>query len=255
MALPLIVDSIDAVPEAVRDQYKEVDGKYRLDLDGYEDPSALKSALQKEREAAKNAARQAKAWESLGKSPDEIQELLAAQEKANEERLNKAGEWDKLKQQMNEQFTKEKQQLLDSLTAKGRAIEKHLIDAQATAAIAELKGVPALLLPHVKASVRVVEEDGEYSVRVVDASGNPRVNAQGDYLSIKDLVSEMRQSDIFGRAFEATGTTGGSSSQVKGPTGADKPKKAADMSSAEKAKFIGEHGLNAWKQKLLSESN
>lgn len=154
---------------------------------------------------------------------------------------------------MNEQFSKEKQQLLDSLTAKERAIEKHLVDAQATAAIAELKGVPALLLPHVKSSVRVIEEGGEYSVRVVDANGNPRVNAQGDYLSIKDLVSEMRQSDIFGRAFEATGTTGSGTPSSKG-AGSDKAKKAAEMTSAEKAKFIGENGLDAWRKKLNAET-
>lgn len=254
MPIPLIVDSIDAVPETLRDQYKEVDGKFRLDLDGYEDPSNLKSALQKEREAAKQAAKQVKAWESLGKSPEEIQELLQAQQQAEEDKLNKAGEWDKLKAQMNEQFSKEKQQLLDSLTAKERAIEKHLVDAQATAAIAELKGVPALLLPHVKASVRVVEEGGEYSVRVVDPSGNPRVNAQGEYLSIKDLVSEMRQSDIFGRAFEATGTTGSGTPSNKGG-GSDKAKKAAEMTSAEKAKFIGDNGLDAWRKKLTAETS
>src|SRR5690554_4932413 len=157
MPLPLTVDSIDDVPEAIRDQYKEVDGVFRLDLEGYEDPANLKSALQKEREAAKNAAKQVKAWESIGKTPEEIQELLEAQQKKQEEDLNKAGEWDKLKAQMNDQFAKEKEKLQSALTAKERAIEKHLIDAQATAAIAELKGVPALLLPHVKASVKVIE--------------------------------------------------------------------------------------------------
>ena len=253
MPLPLTVDSIDDVPEAIRDQYKEVDGVFRLDLEGYEDPANLKSALQKEREAAKNAAKQVKAWESIGKTPEEIQELLEAQQKKQEEDLNKAGEWDKLKAQMNDQFAKEKEKLQSALTAKERAIEKHLIDAQATAAIAELKGVPALLLPHVKASVKVIEEDGEYSVRVVGPDGNPRVNAQGDYLSIKDLVSEMRQSDIFGRAFEASGTSGSGTSSAKG-SGADKVKKVSEMSSAEKAKFIGENGLEAWNKKLCEES-
>lgn len=253
MALPFIVDTLDSIPESVRDQYKESDGKFRLDLDGYEDPSSLKSALQKEREAAKQAARQVKAWESIGKSPEEIQELLQAQNKKQEDDLNKAGEWEKLKAQMNDQFGKEKQKLLESLTAKERAIERHLVDAQATAAIAELKGIPALLLPHVKASVKVIEEDGEYSVRVVDASGNPRVNGQGDYLSIKDLVGEMRQSEIFGRAFEATGMTGSGSGQSKS-TGGIKDKKLSEMTKADKAKFIGENGLAAWQAKLNNES-
>jgi hypothetical protein len=54
----------------------------------------------------------------------------------------------------------------------------------------------------------VIEEDGDFKVQVVDASGNPRVNGKGEFLSIADLVGEMRQSEVFGRAFEPTGTTG-----------------------------------------------
>ena len=83
-----------------------------------------------------------------------------------------------------------------------------MIDADATAAIAAAKGVPALLLPHVRSAVRVIEEGGDFKVQVVDAAGNPRVNGKGEFLSIADLVGEMRQSDVFGRAFEPTGTTG-----------------------------------------------
>ena len=55
MALPLIVDSLDAIDESQRALYIETDGKFRLDIDGYEDPKGLKSALQSERDAAKTA--------------------------------------------------------------------------------------------------------------------------------------------------------------------------------------------------------
>lgn len=209
MALQLVVDDLETVPEPLRANYKEADGKYRLDLEGYEDPAGLKSALEKERKAAREASKQVTAWQSLGKTPEEIQTLLEAQRKADEASAEKNGEWDKLKAQMLEQHTRERETLEAKAKAKDAAIERHLIDAQATAAIAEAKGVPALLLPHVKASVRVVEEDGEYAVRVVDGKGNPRVNGKGDYLSIADLVGEMRQSDVFGRAFDADGRTGG----------------------------------------------
>ena len=87
MALQLTVDSIESVPENARDLYKEVDGKFRLDLDGYEDPVGLKSALQKEREAAKSAAKRASAWESFGKTPEEIQEVLANQRDLEDQKL------------------------------------------------------------------------------------------------------------------------------------------------------------------------
>ena len=104
MALQLIVDSIEAVPENARDLYKEVDGKFRLDLDGYEDPVGLKSALQKEREAAKSAAKRASAWESFGKTPEEIQEVLAAQLEAEDQKLRAEKKFEELDQKKTERM-------------------------------------------------------------------------------------------------------------------------------------------------------
>ena len=209
MALPFSTDSIDTIAEEHRGLYKQDGEKFVLDVEGYESPAGLKSALQKEREAAKTATKQASAWAALGKTPEEIQQLVEAQAQAERDKLAKGGEWDKLKAQMLEQHNKEREADKAAINAGKAAIERHLIDGQASAAISAAKGVPVLLLPHVKAHVRVVEDGGEYVVRVVDKLGNPRVDAKGEFLSITDLVSEMRQSEVFGRAFEASGTTGG----------------------------------------------
>ncbi len=57
MALSLIVEDIATVPEAQRVLYVEKDGKHHLDVTGIEDTSGLKSALQKERDAVKEARR------------------------------------------------------------------------------------------------------------------------------------------------------------------------------------------------------
>lgn len=83
------------------------------------------------------------------------------------------------------------------------------MDAQATAAIAAAKGAAALLLPHVKARVKVIEDGGKHVVRVTDEKGEPRNDARGQPLSIAAFVEEMRASEVFGRAFEATGAGGG----------------------------------------------
>lgn len=207
--LAFSVEAIDAIPEAQRSLYKESNGKFVLDLDGYEDPANLKSALQKERDRANALDKQSKAWAGMGKSPEEIQALIEAQRKAEEDKALKGGEFEKLKQQIIDQHKGElgkKDERIQTLT---KSLERRLIDADATAAIADAKGVPALLLPHVRAATRVVEDGGDFKVQVVDASGNPRVNGKGEFLSISDLVSEMRQSDVFGRAFEPSGTAGG----------------------------------------------
>jgi hypothetical protein len=217
MALQFTVEKIDTIPEPLRAQYvKTDDGKYRLDLDGYEDPVGLKSALDKERTAARDAVAQAKAWKSLGKTPEDIQALLAAQEQAERDKLTKAGEWDKLRGQMTEQHQQELTKREETAKALRVKLERHLVDGAAATAIAAAnpsKGGVELLLPHVKARVKVIDENGDFVVRVVDAAGNPRVNGKGEFLSIADLVGEMRQSEVFAPAFLAPPASGGGAHQ------------------------------------------
>lgn len=220
MALKFIVDSLDAIPEAQRSLYTQDGDKFRLDLDGYEDPVGLKSALDKERGEKRDAVKQAAAWKALGKTPEEIQELLAAQAQADRDKLTKAGEWDKLRNQMTEQHQTELAKREEATKALRGQLEKHLVDAAGVAAIAAAKGSAELLLPHVKSRVKVIEENGEFAVRVVDAAGNPRVNGKGEFLSMSDLVGEMRQSDVFAPAFAAPNASGGGSRQSTGGGGA-----------------------------------
>ena len=235
-----IVSDIEAVPELLRGFYEERDGKFHL-----QDVTALRNSMtnaKRERDEAKKRASHIEKWERIGKSPDEIAELLEAQKKAEEDKLSKAGEWDKLRAQMNEKHAAEIKAREDKLAAKDKAIERYLIDSQATAAIAAAKGVPDLLLPHVQRQVRVIEDNGEFVVRVVDAKGDPRVNGKGEPLTISDLVSEMRASDIFGRAFESSTNSGGGAVHPGGGstnTPAGIPKSFADAKTLEeKAAFI-----------------
>lgn len=205
MALKLIVDTLDDVPEALRGEYVEKDGKFHLGVDGLEDTGGLKTALQKERADRAAYEKQVKAWQGLGKTPDEIKELLAAQEKADEDKATRAGEWDKLKAQMNEKHDAALRAKDETITAMRARLNAELVDAKAVAAIAAAKGVPELLLPHVQRHVKV---DDEFNVQVVDGKGDPRVGAKGEPLTIADLVAEMKASEVFGRAFEGSGQSG-----------------------------------------------
>jgi hypothetical protein len=215
MALALSVDKLDSVPEALRALYTEKDGKFRLDVEGIEDTTGLKSALDKERKDRSAFEKQVKAWQGIGKTPDEIAELLREQEERTTHDAEKKGEWDKLRAQMNEKH-EAALKAKDADIVKMRAtLEKHLVDSQAVTEIAKLKGVPELLLPHVQRQVRV---DDEFKVTVVDAKGDPRVNGKGEPLSIADLIAEMRQHEVFGRAFDGSGKSG-SGTPPNGRTG------------------------------------
>ncbi len=89
-------------------------------------------------------------------------------------------------------------------------LESYLVDAAATEAIASAKGIPQLLLPHVRRPLRSSRKTGSTKSRG-RSDGAPRMNGKGEFLGIKDLVSEMKESDIFARAFEGSGTSGGGS--------------------------------------------
>lgn len=207
MDIEKVVDSIEAVPELLRGFYTEKDGKYHL-----EDVTSLRNAMQhakRERDDAKRKAQQIDKWDRLGKSPDEIEQLLEAQRKAEEDRAKKAGEFDSLKAQMVEKHQGELKAREDAVAKMRASLESHLVDASATRAIAEAKGIPALLLPHVKARIKVDEKDGDYVVKVLTADGRDAVkDGGGTPMTIADLIAEFKQSDIFGRAFEGTGRTG-----------------------------------------------
>jgi hypothetical protein len=212
--LKLVIEKLEDVEEALHPLYKEKDGKFHLQVDGIEDTSGLHSALRSERASRAALEKKVRNWEALGKSEDEIKDLLAAHEKAEQDKATKAGEWEKLRDQMNTQHATALKAKDDQIAGMKKAIERHLVDAQATAAIATAKGSADLLLPHVQRHVRVIEENGDYSVRVVDAKGDPRVNGKGEPLSISDLVGEMRQSDVYGRAFEGSGQSGSGTQPV-----------------------------------------
>jgi DNA-binding transcriptional MerR regulator len=244
MALKLIVDKLDDVPEALRGEYTEKDGKFHLGVDGLEDTGGLKTALQKERADRAAYEKQVKAWQGLGKSPDEIKELLEAQARADEDKATKAGEWDKLKAQMNEKHEAALRSKDETISAMRKRLNAELVDAKAVAAIAAAKGVPELLLPHVQRHVKV---DADFNVQVVDDKGDPRVNGKGEPLTIADLVAEMRGSEVFGRAFEGSGQSGSGKQPGNGAGGAGVNRKSDFKTEKDRAAFVDKHGFEAYK--------
>lgn len=237
------LDAIDAdtatgavVPPSVRGLYtKGDDGKFSLDADLRKkvDVSGLTTALDKERKTAKNLNDSLKLWAPLGDSPEavkaRIDELTEAATKGDKVNL------DKIRADMD----KTHKTALDAkdgvITGMKGTLEKYLVNGSATAAIAELKGVPELLLPHVTRAVKVVEAaNGEYVVRVVDADGDFRGDGKGGFMSIKDLVAEMKGSSVFGRAFEASGTTGGGKQPGSGKGAGAGSSNTEGMSSVQK---------------------
>lgn len=245
------VKDLSSVPEHLRQFYEAK--KNAAGEDGFEiqDISALKSALanaKSERAALKGKADKVTAFEELGVDIDDLKALIAAKKTKDEDDAKAAGNWDKLKQQLVDQHnvamaTKDKE-----LASMRSALEVHLIDADATRYIAEEKGEPDLLLHHVRSHVKVIQKDGKFMTQVVGADGAPRIDGQGQPISIKALVGEMKKEPRFKRAFDGINHSGSGAPPNGGGGGAPPAgsKVRSAMAIQEKTAYIAEHGQAAF---------
>lgn len=253
MGLKAIVETIDAVPEAVRSFYTETDGKFILQVEpvgGYalEDVEGLKGTFGKEMTLRKKLEKDLLKFKDI--DPDKARDALARLEELGN--IDPTKEADKI---VSERLEAAKRQLLEKhgeevKTRDGRigqltkTVESLLIDQAATVALVEAKGSVELLLPHVQRHTRVREDGDRFVVEVVDKDGNARIgNSKGDAMTIADLVQEMRKSEAFGRAFDGSGQSGsGTPPNKSGESGGNRsgiPKSWAEAKTdEEKAAFL-----------------
>jgi|15BtaG_2_1085339.scaffolds.fasta_scaffold00847_11 hypothetical protein len=222
MALKAIISASahDELGESIQPEYaKGDDGRFYLSVDpvdGYrlEDVSGLRSALERERENARTAKASVDAFGDL--TPDAARAAIAKAEKLSGD----ISETDKFRDAIaarEAQFVEKHTAEITSEKEKSGQLmgqlERHLIDAAATAAINASKGNVRLLLPHVRGAVRMIEgPHGDYVAQVVDpATGVPKVTLKPgsqDPMSVAELVDTMKGSDDFGSAFAGSGNRG-----------------------------------------------
>ncbi|MDF1685354.1 MAG: hypothetical protein P1U50_01080 [Parvibaculaceae bacterium] len=175
MALKLELDSLDGLDDAMKGLYEESDGKFKLAVEGLEDTSGLHSALTAERETRKKAEKEAAIFKRAGKTPEEIQELIEAQQKREEDDAKKRGDFEAIRKQDAEKFNAEREQLTSELE-KMRASERSaIIETQLTSSLAKagfteegLGLLPGVLSNRIKIEtidgnrkVQIFQEDGE----------------------------------------------------------------------------------------------
>ena len=223
MPLKAVVDSLDDVKEGLKEFYTEGDdGKFRLDAEGVEDVAGLKSALGSERDSRKAAERELK--KLAGVDPKKFKELLKAEEERQRDKAKDEGDWEAREAQILEKHALALKAKDGEVSAANQAVERHLVDAEATKAIAAAKGSPRLLLPEVKRQVRVVRTDaGEYVARVVDKEGTERIGTISDGkanpMTITELVGELKQDKELAGAFTGSGASGSGASETDDKAG------------------------------------
>ena len=212
-----VVDDITSVPEPFRVAYVEKDGKHVIaeTIKPLTDAIAgLSGALKNERTNSKTLKGQKDVAaavkdalgdlgiETLDGAKGKIEELTAAV--AAKGNVDPA----KIKAEIERTFDAERKGLQAKNTSMQATLEKYLVTNQALTAITTEKGKPNLLLPHITGKAKVVEEGGEYVVRVLDNDGQYRGDGKGGYMGVEALVKEMKQHADFSVAFESTARSG-----------------------------------------------
>lgn len=120
---------------------------------------------------------------------------------------------DKIKLQFAQQLADGKLDNEKSQAGMLATLERHMVIGDAKAAIAEAKGSIPLLLPLVKGQCIVVPNDDgtDYVVRIKDPDGTYRLDAAGNPLTIKGLVTDMKTKEEYQQAFESEAKGGGGS--------------------------------------------
>lgn len=221
---PITVPSLDNVPEGFRGLYvqikkDDVAGGFSFHEDFATHTNGLRKALDTERGSVRTSAELMRNWKVLGETPKAVQDKLDVLQKQVTEGKDGSVDWNKLKGDLNtahENAIKAKDVELGQMLT---SLSSHLIDGEASRAISKAKGSVNLLLPHIQSATKVVKSpEGKYVVQVVDRAGDPRGNTVGGFMSIEDLVSEMRTQEDFGRAFEPTKVTGSGTLPAGRPT-------------------------------------
>jgi len=170
VAIKAIIDDLEKVEEGLRGLYRQVDGKYRLEVEDPEalvDVAGLKSALDKERKARREA--EARAKEFQGIDPKEYRRLQDELARSQEEQAARDGQWDKYKSLLEARHARRLQKLEQELKEAREANFKLVAEGGLTEALLAA-GVRQELLPFVRSHllprVSLVHQEGRAKAMV-----------------------------------------------------------------------------------------
>lgn len=235
MPLKAILDSLDDVPEAIRNEYKQDGDRYVLAVDGInEHPSVLNLKTAHERQKAMNAELKQKLAETAGRYeglPDDfsVEMFEELRQRAEGKAAPNMEELAQARQRLEQKHAKELKALQEQLEAERGVSTRLIVDDGLTKALVNasvrkelLKGAHAML----RGMVKVVEEDGKRAA-VVETDMGPQ--------PLDRFVAEWATSEE-GRAFVAQPSGGAAAGGNAATSGAKTIKRSQfdAMSQAER---------------------
>lgn len=239
MPIPAVVDSLESVPVALRDQYVQapadspIKGKYIAQVEGahgygLEHIVGLKSSVEAARAERDALKARVGAWGDL--TPEQAREALSLVEKAKgsvpKDQLDAAvgAEVGKVKKSYEEKLTEAEKKL----EARGGKLRNALVTMEARRALIAAGATPkgAELLLNVVDKIAVIDGidgDGMPKVKLKNGSGGFRISAKqgkNDEMDLDEYAETLR--DEFPEAFSGGGSKGsgatGGNGKGGGPT-------------------------------------
>lgn len=234
MALKAVLQTLDGVPEALRTEYKERDGKFYLDIDGIDDHDGV-GALRRAKDYEKDEARKAK---------ERARDLQAEIDKLNDQliEMRKNGmpktDVEALEQSYKDKLAKKEGELTKRIDALTGQLSGLMVDGEAMKLANEIAAKPEyvdLLLPHIRGRIALESsEDGTHITRVLDKDGKP------SSLNLADLKKELQGNKAFAPILAGSKANGGGSNGGGGG-GAPSGKKMKDMTEHERVTLFREN--------------
>lgn len=246
MGLKAVLDTLDGVDESLKGFYQQVDGKFRLDIDGgYKLPSeieGLTSALGKERQRADELAKTVKAFDGMDA-------------KAARDALTKVQNWDESQQKSAEKAEQEFQARLqpvaqerDTFKAKAEELEGKFRDFSISNAINSSKFLSekvskdpvhqAYVREHFKSAFKM--EDGR--VVAYDSNGQRIFNSDGNPAGVDEALEKLVMSHPQGLSLLAGSASSGSGAKpqngVNGAKGTLRRSEFDKLSPVERAAAV-----------------
>ncbi len=161
-------------------------------------------------------------------------ERQEAADKAAEEAARKNGDIDSLDKSWQEKLSKREGELLSQIEKYKSNAHKTNVESVARKIASDISVSPEAMLPHILNRLDMKEnEDGSFKTVVKDATGNLSA------LTIDELASEFKSSDIFKPLIKGTQATGGGANGSKSSgKGFNSNKKFTEMTTSEKIAYL-----------------
>lgn len=218
MKLKMKLDNLDGLDESLHSHYVEKDGAYVLDIDGYEDPAALKRAKDHEKRLRQEAETKVR---DLTAKVGELETEVTDLQDANRQKGGSAA----LEQSYKDKITKLEEKHTKELEGRDTQISKLLVDNVADTMASELSDSPELLSDVIRK--RLKAENGE--TRVLDTNGEPSAT------TVEELREEFRSNKKYAAVIRGSQANGGGSGG--GGKGGSSTKSFKDLSEKERVEL------------------